>query len=393
MYDLAERGNTATNSHFIALRDAIDADVIRPGSRVLFGISGSGQTVGTALYAFDDLPERIRRPRQAKKSARRRSRPTGPAAVTPRVRIESLGTIPHDASMPRDSLALGRQAAERCLSASRYRREEVGLIIHSGVYRNDFLSEPAVAAITAGALEINHDGNPAAAGTRQTLAFDLMNGGVGSLNACHVATQMIRAGKAANALIVAAEIENNADLGPEHHVGLIEIGSALLLEPTSSPEGFGRFVFRSFPAHGDDVTAHTVVRNGAAALRYVQAPAYERHLIAGIQSAVAELLSLEGLAIDTVARVFPPHRSQSFVVELSRALGLPLDRFVFLPDESRDYFTSSLAATIEAAYATDLVRPGDVGLLIAAGAGVQVGCATYHFGRSAPGGTIPDDRS
>jgi 3-oxoacyl-[acyl-carrier-protein] synthase III len=212
------------------------------------------------------------------------------------------------------------------------------------------------------------------------------------LNACHVAAQMIRAGKATNALILAAEIENNADLGPEQLVGLMEIGSALLLEPTSSPEGFGRFVFRSFPAHGDDVTAHTVVRDGAAALRYVQSPAYERHLIRGIHAAVAQLLSLECLPIDTVARVFPPHRSHSFVAELSRALGLPLDRFVFLPDESRDYFTSSLAATLEAAYANGLVRPGDIGLLIAAGAGVQIGCVTYHFGTGTPGGTIPDDR-
>jgi amino acid adenylation domain-containing protein len=487
-YDLAERGNTATNSHFVALRDAIDAGLIRPGSRVLFGISGSGQTVGTALYTFDDLPERIRSPRknyaptslnapspQWGEGARRAgegaaiepSRPansdrllesrlqavpgpgkagtptcaplgatppspplslwerspqdvggegkgagartTGegavadanqarpaversnghrqaelpsdqPEVVTPRVRIESLGTMIHDPAQPRDSLALVRQAAEHCLSASRYRREEIGLIIHSGVYRNDFLSEPAVAAIAAGALQINEDCNSADAPARQTLAFDVMNSGVGSLNACHVATQMIRAGKAERALVIAAEIENNADLGPEHHVGLMEMGSALLLDSTTGPEGFGQFVFRSFPAHGDDVTAHTVVREGAATLDYQQSPAYERHLIEGIQSTTAELLSLEGLAIDAVARVFPPHRSTSFVSELARALGLPLDRFVVLPDQNRDYRTSSLAATLESAQADGQVRPGDIGLLIAAGAGVQIGCATYRFG-------------
>jgi 3-oxoacyl-[acyl-carrier-protein] synthase III len=60
---------------------------------------------------------------------------------------------------------------------------------------------------------------------------------------------------------------------------------------------------------------------------------------------------------------------------------LPLDRFVHLANESRDYSTSSLAATIEAAYTTGLIQPGDTCLLIAAGAGVQIGCATYRFGR------------
>ena len=296
-----------------------------------------------------------------------------PEIVAPQIRIASFGTSVHDGAMPRDSLALVRQAAERCLSASRYRREEVGLIVHSGVYRTDFLSEPAVAAIAAGVLRINHDGDLATPRTHQTLAFDLMNGGVGSLNACHVASQMIRAGRTANALVVAAEIENNAGLDGEHQVGLIEMGSALLLEPAGDNEGFGRFVFRSFPEHGDDVTAHTVFRNGAAALHYEQKSAYERHLIAGIEAAVAELLRLEGLTIDAVARVFPPHRSRSFVVELARALDMPLDRFIVLPDERRDYFTSSLAATFEAAHASGLVRPGDIGLLIAAAPGYRSG--------------------
>ena len=104
--------------------------------------------MGTALYTFDDLPDRILHPRQRKEYSR--SRPAGPEAVTPHVRIESLGTFLHDDAVPRDSMAPVRQAAERCLNASRYRREEVGLILHSGVYRNDFLSEPAVAAISAG---------------------------------------------------------------------------------------------------------------------------------------------------------------------------------------------------------------------------------------------------
>jgi 3-oxoacyl-[acyl-carrier-protein] synthase III len=269
------------------------------------------------------------------------------------------------------------------LSSSPYHREEVGLIIHSGIYRNDFLSEPAVAAIAAGALGINHDcdsSSEEAAPARQTLAFDLMNSGAGTLYACHVAAQMICAGKAATALVVAAEIENNADLGPEHHLGLMEMGSALLLESGSGSEGFGRFVFRSFPAYGDDVISHTVVRNGGAALHHEQSPGYERHLIDAIQTVVAEILDVEGMAIESVARVFPPHRSHSFAAELARALRFSLDRFVLLADYRRDYYTSSLAATLETARASGLVKPGDVGLLIAAGAGVQVGCATYHFG-------------
>jgi 3-oxoacyl-[acyl-carrier-protein] synthase III len=206
-----------------------------------------------------------------------------------------------------------------------------------------------------------------------------MNGGVGTLNACHVAIQMIRAGRTDNALILAAEIENNAALGPEHLVGLRETGSALVLAPSSGREGFGRFVFRADPAHSDERVAHTIMHQGAAALRHEQAPGYEGHLIAAVGAAVAELLKLEGLALDAVTRVFPPHRSGAFVAALARALGLPLERFALLPDEDRDYSTSSLAATLEAAREAALVGPGDIGLLIAAGSGIYAGCALYYF--------------
>ena len=55
-------GNTATNTHFLAVWERIQAGDIEPGDRVVFAVSGSGQTVGTALYIFDDLPVRLREP-------------------------------------------------------------------------------------------------------------------------------------------------------------------------------------------------------------------------------------------------------------------------------------------------------------------------------------------
>ena len=47
--NLAQRGNTATTSHMLALRDSILDRRIRSGDDILFSISGSGQTTGTAL--------------------------------------------------------------------------------------------------------------------------------------------------------------------------------------------------------------------------------------------------------------------------------------------------------------------------------------------------------
>ncbi|MGB6042036.1 MAG: amino acid adenylation domain-containing protein, partial [Pirellulales bacterium] len=60
IYNIAERGNTATTTHLVALWDNIRSGKINAGDDIVFAISGSGQTVGTALYTLDDLPDRIR---------------------------------------------------------------------------------------------------------------------------------------------------------------------------------------------------------------------------------------------------------------------------------------------------------------------------------------------
>src|SRR5205814_7135167 len=61
IYNPSERGNTASTSHFVALKDNIINNRIASGDNVIFSITASGLNVGTALYTFDDLPDRLRR--------------------------------------------------------------------------------------------------------------------------------------------------------------------------------------------------------------------------------------------------------------------------------------------------------------------------------------------
>ena len=52
--NLSLRGNTASTSHFVAVWDNILNGEIKSGDNVVFGITGSGQTIGTGLYTFDE---------------------------------------------------------------------------------------------------------------------------------------------------------------------------------------------------------------------------------------------------------------------------------------------------------------------------------------------------
>ncbi len=376
IYNLAERGNTASTTHFVALKDHILSNRIRSGDNAVFGISGSGQSVGAALYTFDDLPDRLRRGsddhhREAPHDPQPPEPPPPPA-----VGIAGVGTIPAGPPGSRGSVDLATQAAAQCLDQSGLDRDELGLIIHAGVYRDEFISEPAIAALVAGELGVNDDIR--SPDGPKTLAFDVFNGAVGFLNACQVAVHMIGAGKTGHAMVVASETENNSGSDTHPAYGLSETGSAVILSPTNGNKGFGRFVFRHYPEYAGALTTYTRHSDGRTWLEIDRDPDLTAHYLDIIADAVGELLKLEAIAPSDIAAVFPPHLSQPDREELATRLGVASSLFV-APATDADPFSSSVPHGLQHAWQNGLVGAGDVGLIVSVGSGLQVGCTTYRF--------------
>jgi 3-oxoacyl-[acyl-carrier-protein] synthase III len=375
--NLAHRGNTASTSHFVALADSLSTGRIRTGDRAIFAISGSGLTVGTALYTFDDLPGRLAAPpvRKARPNGNGHTK-TAPGDA-PRIRIESVGIARGPENGQADTFDLLRQAATDCLARSGLDRGDLAFLIYAGVYRTAYLSEPAIAALLAGELEINatsSDSDP-----RRTLAFDISNGAVGFLNACHIGAELIRAGRADAVMVVTSEVENNAERFPGDLLGIEETGSAVILTRTSvKRDGFGSFRFRA-----DQQTAafasHATNRDGTTYLVATRDPALERRYLAAIVPAAKAFLADEGLELGQIARVLPPQISPQFITDLVAALELPRDRFVDVTCGRRDLFTSSVPFAFRGLAERGLAVPGEIGLVLSVGSGIQVGCALYHF--------------
>jgi amino acid adenylation domain-containing protein len=378
--NLTERGNTATTTHFVALADYIAANRINSGDNVVFSITGSGQTVGTALYTFDDLPDRMRRTADGRHArATRVGNHRKELAPAPRVRIDSVGIAPGGQSGTPSSIQLATQAATACLDRGDIDRSALDLIIHAGVYRDDFLSEPAVAALVAGELGINDEAQ--SADGPKTFAFDVLNGAVGFLNACHVASGMIGAGKTGHAMVMASEIENNTPESGYPLNGISETGSAIVLSRSDGEEGFGRFVFQHHPEYAGALATCTQQREGRTWLRIDRDPNLAAVYLSCIPSAVKELMALEGLEPDDISMVLLPYLSRAAAGELAARIDIPKSRFVDPHDDGlvTDPFTSSLPYGLERARQRGLAQPGDIALVVAVGSGVQVGCTTYRF--------------
>ncbi len=376
--NLEERGNTASTAHFIALADKIRDSKIQSGDKVAFGISASGLTIGTALYVLDDLPDRMRLNGSAKPASRKKATRATSIPKLPGIRIESVGILGRESKDIKGTMELAKQAASNCLASSKYQPNDVDLLIYSGVYRENYLMEPAYAALLAGELSIN--ATVSKPEDKKTLAFDIFNGSVGFLNACYTAQQMLASGTSTTAMIAAAEHENNAENFADQLTGIAETGSALMLDlHPEAGKGFSSFHFRYEDAQEDAYTSNCITTDEVPRLEVVKQGDLESLYIQSILPTVQEFLHRESTDLDQVDLILPPQISSGFIKNLGLALEQPADKFVNALNAETDFFSSSLPVALNHALQTDLAKPGSTALIIAVGSGIQTGCALYHF--------------
>ena len=252
------------------------------------------------------------------------------------------------------------------------------MLIFAGLYRTDQIIEPAIAALIAGDLGLNDDAIALTA--NKTFAFDLVNGALGFLNACQVGCSTIAAGAARTAMIVASEVEHH-DVDPAWpRIGLREAGSALILAGSDEDgPGFSCFGVTTYPEHADALKVSAAQVAGAVVLRLDRHPWIEELYLETIADAIRRFLHDAGLTLADVSVVIPPQVSPWLSQALAEQLDLPPWKLIDVAVDGEDLFSSSIPFALDAAQQRGVVQAGDLGLIVAVGSGIQVGCALYQF--------------
>ncbi len=291
-----------------------------------------------------------------------------------RCRIESLGTSPPRRGFLKwGSLRHAVEAGERCLAASRHRPEDVRVLVNAGVYRDGHVCEPAIACYVQNALGINVDFHG-----RRTLSFDLLNGGVGMLNAAHVVASLLLAGEVDAGMVVSSEV--NSDRRPDPSFTYAPSGAALLLDVSPRGEtGFGPFVFDTREEHAALYTAVVSLREKRGRLCLTRRAELEDAYLEGAAAAASRALEKDGLRPGEVDLVVPAQVSPSFLSRLPAALGVPREKVLDLTSELPDTLTTSVFLAFDRARAAGRLGPGGKALLLAVGSGVTAGAVTYRL--------------
>lgn len=378
--NLAERGNTSSTSHIIAIMDNIRKGNFQPGQNVLFSVNASGVTLGASLYTFDDLPKRLLNgngQHAMEEHLNGNGQPRHSNGAT-RVVVDSIGTIPAGVEVRKSTFDLADYVAQACMDESKVSGEDVDLLLFSGVYRDEFICEPAIAALIAGNIKMRSDNYR---NSTNSFALDVMNGALGFLNSIDVGCSMINSGKVQNALVLTSEIENNKDTYPDHLLGIEETASAVLLRKAKEGEqGFSDIVFEKFPGYIDQWVVSSTWHDGVTVLEPKVEDKVEDAFIDCIMQTLDQQAHIKQLLNDgKITKIIPQQISESFILRLSEAMGLPKELFVDATADRKDLFTSSIAYGMQKIKEEGQGNPGDIALIIGVGSGVQVGCALYHF--------------
>ncbi len=259
--------------------------------------------------------------------------------------------------------ALAVAAGQACLTGGPP-PADVGLLVYTGVFRDDNVCEPATALFVQQQLGLNT--GPEA--PSRTFAFDLSNGSCGFLDGLRVANGLLQ-GSQGCALVLTSDVDPCDSSEFTSH--WTPAGAGVLIKDGTPQTGLVAFATRRISARNprrsavvawDDArgTHHLSVEPGRdvpVALQYC------------VDSAVEELLAAQGLDSDQVGLVVAdqhvPTPSGFGEERMIRPSGPPV-------------FTAGLPLALERAMADPRWGRAGLVLLIAAGTGPTVSVALYR---------------
>lgn len=280
------------------------------------------------------------------------------------------------------SIANAVEAAQRCLDSAGIDMSAVDLLINIGVYRDDNIMEPSIAALIQQRLELNPDPVMQDFNAR-TFSFDLMNGAAGLLNAVDVAGAMLDSGTYQNALIVSGDVHPSREW--KNGFPFSSVGAAMLLGKSGNEsDGFGPVAVRTVTDDGfvGYFTQGALADFGSSGREHgVFSPqeGYGQAFFECLVGSVERFLQQAAISCDEVDVLVTSQLGAGFPQQVASKLGLHghcvvADFF----DQWGDTHTAAPALCLHELMAAGRIKPGQGVLVALVGSGISTTCSFYR---------------
>ncbi len=276
-------------------------------------------------------------------------------------------------------------AARTCCTLSGHRPRDVDMLINVGVYREDNMGEPALAALIQEDIGANL-GQPPTKGPG-TFSFDLLNGACGVITALQIESGMLRSGVIQLGAVVSSDV--HPDLENSGDPFLRPAGGAILVRWDDGLAGFTDFSTETFPEYADLFTSGLIWRerrgiraprqgNGRHQMVVAVGPGYHARLADCAEEATRRFLRRLGLGIEDIDLLVPAPSAPGFLDQLQSRLGIHGDRVAYTPEDLDGAYTTAPIGALQAAIKSGRLGEAQHTLLLAAGAGITVALALYR---------------
>lgn len=276
----------------------------------------------------------------------------------------------------RSSIGLAAAAGTQCLARAGLGVDDVDLLINVGVYRDNNMVEPAMAALIQKQIGINLD--YVKSPTRKAaFGVDLMNGACGVLNAMQVATAFITTGGARHVLIVSSDVhpstEDRADFP------YVPVGGAMLVSGSDRAGGIGRLAVRDSDSKSLAVAGYykVVGLEGRREITVRRDPEFADQLLALATATARDYVAAEQLDLARTLLV-TSQITPDFGARLAGHLGVPASA-VATTGIDGDPHTSALTAGFHAAAEAGALQRFDHVLFVGVGAGPSSACVAVRL--------------
>ena len=281
---------------------------------------------------------------------------------------------------------LADAAARNCFALAGRMPGDIDMLINVGMYREDNMGEPALAALIQEDIGANL-GQPSA-GRTGTFSFDLLNGACGAITAIQIESGLLKSGVIRLGAVVSSDVQ--PDLEDPRVAFLRPAGGAILLRMARGPRRVHRLWRGDVsgvprPVHQRTGVAGTArdprsaagqraQRDGRHRANPVTRPAWPT---APRRRPAASCAAWAWASTD-IDLLVPAPSAPDFLDPLRARLGIPGDRVAYTPEDLEGAYTTGPIAALQAAIKSGRLAEARNTLLLAAGPGVTIALALYR---------------
>lgn len=272
------------------------------------------------------------------------------------------------------------QAAKECIASAGIGMEDIGILINLGIYKEDNIGEPAMAALIQKQLRLNADPVKQSPAEKTTFCFDLLNGSCGFLNAMQILGALMKNDQIQYALIVSSDVHpsrNQLTEFPYSSYGAAVIvthaseenkGFRNVAIKTSENDGYlGVFGYHDFLKCGKEGRHHVIVEIDDDYINRLQEFAAKT---------VKEYIDSEKIDLSNV-KLISSEPVKDFGKEIAKLIGLNEDLVVKIYETYGDPHTAALSIGYHLALNQNKIKEGDKVLFVGASSGLTSACGLY----------------